>query len=56
MTNNKLRCYRKFLSSQTQCFFCNIKRHSLYFKDKTSWCYWGYKSLRISFSFTHTYI
>gem|GEM_PF-964238 len=56
MTNNKLRRYRKLLSSQTQCLLCYFKRNTFYFKDKTSRCNRGYKSFRISFSFTHTYV
>ena len=56
MADNELCRYRKFLSSQTQCFFRYFKRHPLNFKNKTPRGYWCYISFWITFPFTHTYI
>ena len=53
---NKLSSHRKFLGSQTKSLFRNIKRNTFYFYQDASRSNRSNKALRITFTFTHTYL
>ena len=55
-SHNKLCCYRELLGTQAQGFFGNIKRNAFDFENHTARRNRGNESLRITFTFTHTYV
>src|SRR5690625_1058351 len=53
-TSYKFRFNRQFVSSETQCFTCNLFWHTCDFKHYFSWLYYCHPAFRSTFSGTHT--